>query len=472
MSIAIDVSVQFTWAIANTEAFLAGDSRIRPIHFLLGILKVIDPAFTEQVSGLDLPEEHLVRLKRTAQAARHYLEMSPDDITNFRRRLRRTVRAKGQASSGHGQIPVLHRSDQSRAIFAALGNRTTQTRQREITALSLLEEFVRSEVVDLEALWQLVVKGKETTTGAAPRKWSTGREWQIVDEADEQPAVAPDLPPVLDGHGRNLTQLARQGHLWPVLGRKSEIAAVARFLHRASKRSVLLIGAPGIGKTSIVEALAQKLCRPKAPAALSDATLIQITAGELLLALTAGGRDSGQIRARLDALASLSGLILGIEDIDRLLKPEPRHEAAAELLRNAIVRGELTVLGTATDRGYDTMQTAHDSFTGALNALHVEPVSASECIAIAQQWSEAIARFHGVQFAQGAIDRAVEIASRNIPNGVLPATVIDLLENAAVYCKVAAFSSHPTVSKQRGSTVTEQIIHEVMREQYGVDLNM
>jgi len=102
MSIAIDVSVQFTWAIANTEAFLAGDSRIRPIHFLLGILKVIDPAFTEQVSGLDLPEEHLVRLKRTAQAARHYLEMSPDDITNFRRRLRRTVRAKGQASSGDG----------------------------------------------------------------------------------------------------------------------------------------------------------------------------------------------------------------------------------------------------------------------------------------------------------------------------------------------------------------------------------
>ena len=88
MSIAIDISVQFAWAIANTEAFLAGDRRIQPIHFLLGILKVVDPSFTKQVSTLEIPEERIARLQGTATAARHYLEMSPDDVTAFRRRLR------------------------------------------------------------------------------------------------------------------------------------------------------------------------------------------------------------------------------------------------------------------------------------------------------------------------------------------------------------------------------------------------
>lgn len=468
MSIALDFSVQFTWAIANTEAFLAGDSQIRPIHFFLGILKVIDPAFTQQVSDLDVPEEHLLRLNRTAQAARHYLEMAPDEITIFRRRLRRTVRAKDHVSADNKQIPILSRSDQSRAIFDSLSNRKTTTRQSEITALSLLEELVRSEVIDLEALWQLVVKGKETVTGAAPQKWSTGRGWKIVDEGDEQPAITSGISAVLDGHGRNLTLLARHGHLWPVLSREKEIATIVRFLHRANKRSVLLVGAPGIGKTSIVEALAQKLCRPRLPAALLDTTVVQIAAGELLLALTAGGRDAVNIRARLLDLTSIANLIMVIEDIDRLLKPEASQEAAAELLRNAIARGKLPVIGTATDRGHDSMKVAHDSFTESFNTLRVEAVSPSDCIAIAKQWSEAIAGFHSVQFAQGTIDYAVEIVSSKIPNSILPATVIDLLENAAVYCKVAAFSSDTKAPKRGVTIVTRQILQEVVREQFGL----
>lgn len=470
MSIALDISVQFAWAIANTEAYLARDSRIRPIHFLLGILKVIDPAFPQQVAHLSIPQDHLSRLERTAQAARHYLEMSPEDIITFRRRLRRTVRSKEHAPVVGDSICTLHRSDLSRALFASLAHRTSKNRQSEITALSLLEELVMSEVIDLEALWQLVVKGKETASGNAPRTWSTGRGWRIVDEGGEQSNITPDLPSVLDGHGRNLSQLAKVGQLLPVLGRTREITSVLRFLHRKKKQSVLLIGAPGIGKTSIIEALAQNLCCSGAPDCLQNITIIQITAGEVLLALTAEGGDSTSVRTRLDDLISLSNLILAIEDLDRLFKPEAKHANAAELLRNAIARNHLRILGTATDRGYDSMRSTHDSFADSLNLLHVDVISVEDCKAIAQQWAEAIAGYHNVQFAFGTVDYAVEVASRNIQDGVMPATVIDLLENAAVRCKVSVFSSNTKPPSQALSLVSKQTVQEVVREQYGIDL--
>ena len=471
MSIAIDISIQFAWAIANTEAFLAADRRIRPVHFLLGILKVIDPAFTKQVSTLRIPPEQQESLARTGTAARHYLEMSPEDITSFRRRLRKKIRAKAPSPDHTGPLPVLHRSDESRAVFSSLVRHAAGSRHEEVSVLTLLEELVRTESVDIETLWQEVVKGKKLPTDAKQHKWSTGRQWHVVDDAQGERPMEPDLPATLDGHGRNLTQLAKNGHLCPVLGRKREIAAVARCLHRASKRSVLLIGAPGVGKTSIVEALAQKLCRPTAPLVLRDAVMIQIAAGELLLALATGGRAAAAVRARIEALQGIDGLILAIEDLDRILKPEPRNEAAAELLRNAISRGELTCIGTTTESRFEVMQGTHDSFTQSLNSLRIAEMSAPECLPIAKQWADAIARFHGVQFADGMIETAVRLAAQKIKEGAMPAKAIDLLENAAVFCKVAMLSSDPNAPRPEPPIVSSRTLSEVAREQYGIDFS-
>jgi len=472
VSISIDISAQLAWAIANTEAFLAGERRIRPAHFLLGILKVIDSSFAKQIATLGISEEQQKRLVRTGVAARHYLEMSPKDITLFRRRLRKRLRTKSGPTHHEGAIPVLHRSDESRAVFASLAHRATASRLGSVTALTLLEELVLSRRIDLESLWQEVVKGHKQAPNVKPQEhgWSIGRESQVVHEEGDRSLTESALPAALDGHGRNLTLLAKNARLRPVIGRKREVAAVARLLHRVNKRSVLLVGPPGVGKTSIVEALAQKLCRPSAPKALRATEIVHITAGELLIAISAEGRDTVAIRTRLDALTNTEGLILAVEDMDRLLKPEATFEPAAELARNAVAKGHLACVGTTTEDGYEVMRKSHASFTETLNSLLIHEMSDRDCLAVAKMWAESIALHHGVEFAEGTVEYAVELASTSIGEGVLPAKAIDLLENAAVLRRIPLLSSTQGKKPRATPTVRVADLLEVLREQYGIDI--
>jgi ATP-dependent Clp protease ATP-binding subunit ClpA len=461
----IDVSVQLAWAIANTEAFLSGSQRIEPVHFFLGILKIIDPAFEEQVSVLDIPEKHLRRLRKTSMDARQYLEMTPEGITNYRRQIRESVRSKGPTQKMKGEIPHLHRSERLRKIFATVANRSTAARQQELTVLSIMEGLIQSGAVDLDGKWQSHIASKPPSKH---KNWSTGREWQVINDEESPSDIDLNMPEVFSGHGRNLTQLAKMNRLWPVLGRKREIAAIARTLHRAGKRSSLLVGPPGVGKSSIVEALVQKGCRPNAPGVISEGNFIQITSGELFIALLSRGSSTDAIRSTIDEMTSLDNFILHIDDFDRVASPEAQYQVVGEFLRNAITRGDLTVIGTTTDQCFRMMEKQHDAFLGSFNVMKVSEVTEKECHEIAKQWADAIARIHNVQFDKNAIEFAVTIAASEIPGGVLPASAIDLLENAAVYIKVALFSSDPSVKSKSPNTITIQTIHEVIREQYGV----
>jgi ATP-dependent Clp protease ATP-binding subunit ClpA len=272
VSVSLDTSVQLAWAIANTEANLADDVSIRPVHFLLGVLKLMDPSFASQLDGLDLSEEQRTRLKSLPPRGRQYLEMKPDDITRLRRGIRKKLR---QGKQAHSDIRQLHRSSKSRQVFSRLAQAAVHQRQPCVDVMLLLQELVGTDAVDIEEAWRQVT-GKLPSDGAR-RKWSTGARWEIEDDEDSRTGHP------VDHLLTDLSRLARKGELVPVLGREREELSVCRLLNRTTKRNVLLVGDFGIGRRAIIEGLAQRACMPNARKAVARLRFYHLDLRRLLL---------------------------------------------------------------------------------------------------------------------------------------------------------------------------------------------
>ena len=219
----IDVSVQVAWAIANAEAFFSGHDRIEPIHFFLGILKTIDPVFEKRLAEFDLPEKQILKFRKNSVSVRHYLEMSPKELTVFRRQIRSKVRSGRTKVPVMDQIPHLHRSDFSRALFASMIEHAVQSGQNELTVMLLMEAIIQSGAVDLDG------------------RWKSQSHYPVPDHSSHSiPLAEAGLPPILNGYGNNLNHLNDKGDLKHVIGREDEIAKLARSLHHKSNLSSFL----------------------------------------------------------------------------------------------------------------------------------------------------------------------------------------------------------------------------------------
>jgi hypothetical protein len=149
MSIHADTSIQLVWAIANLEANLAGATDIHPMHFFLGILKVIDPPFLTQLQKVDITDEQKNDLKKVSKAIRHYLEMSVAAITKLRRSLRQGIRGSSPKPS---EVKILHRSPDARTVFRKAAGDAAGQGQSVVSALDLVKALFDTGQIKLEIL--------------------------------------------------------------------------------------------------------------------------------------------------------------------------------------------------------------------------------------------------------------------------------------------------------------------------------
>ena len=237
----------------------------------------------------------------------------------------------------------------------------------------------------------------------------------------------------LEKYGTDLTALARSGKLDPVIGRDTEIRDVIRILSRKTKNNPVLIGEPGVGKTAIVEGLAQRINRGDVPEGLKDRTVFSLD----MTALMAGAMYRGQFEERLKAVLkkikeSDGKIILFIDEIHTIVgagKTEGSSDAG-NMLKPMLARGELHCVGATTLDEYRKYMEKDAALERRFQPVMVEPPSEEDAISILRGIKERFEKYHNVHIRDEAIVNSVLLSSRYIQDRFLPDKAIDLLDEA------------------------------------------
>ena len=254
---------------------------------------------------------------------------------------------------------------------------------------------------------------------------------------------------VLDQFGRNLTQSARDGKLDPLVGRDKEVERVMQILSRRTKNNPVLIGEPGVGKTAIVEGLAQKIVAGQVPVTLTDKQLYTLDLG----ALVAGSRYRGDFEERLKKvlkeIRTRGDIILFIDEIHTLVGAGAAEGAidAASILKPMLARGELQTIGATTIDEYRKYIEKDAALERRFQPVKVEQPSVADTIEILKGLREVYEEFHAVKITDQALIAAANLADRYIADRFLPDKAIDLLDEAGARLRIRRLEV-PPASKQ------------------------
>jgi ATP-dependent Clp protease ATP-binding subunit ClpC len=282
---------------------------------------------------------------------------------------------------------------------------------------------VRQQVIQLLSGYQ----GKETVTSGGPQEGT------------------PSTSLVLDQFGRNLTQAAREGKLDPVIGREKEIERVMQVLSRRTKNNPVLIGEPGVGKTAVVEGLAQAIVKNDVPETLKDKQLYSLDLG----ALVAGSRYRGDFEERLKKvlkeIRTRGDIILFIDEIHTLVGAGAAEGAidAASILKPMLARGELQTIGATTLDEYRKHLEKDAALERRFQPIQVAEPSLPHTIEILKGLRDRYETHHRVSISDAALVAAATLADRYVADRFLPDKAIDLIDEAGSRLRIRRMTAPP-----------------------------
>jgi ATP-dependent Clp protease ATP-binding subunit ClpC len=278
-------------------------------------------------------------------------------------------------------------------------------------------------------LWEKALEIEPASSFAKDGKAVCERHIDTQPEEDE-----PDsLTPVLDEQGRDLSALAVAGKLAPVVGREPEIRSVMKTLVRRLKANPLLLGDPGVGKTAVVEGVAQALVRADAPERLRNLRIIELSMGSLLAGTKYRGTFEERLKDIIKEARENPGIVLFIDEIHTLVgagRTEGGSLDAANILKPALARGEITVIGATTVAEYRKHFEADSALDRRFQPIHVEEPSAEATVDLLRNVTHLYEHHHGVTVRPEALGACVRLSVRFVPDRRLPDKALDLLDEA------------------------------------------
>lgn len=244
---------------------------------------------------------------------------------------------------------------------------------------------------------------------------------------------------VLEKYSINLTELAKKNKLDPIIGRDTEIRRIIEILSRRTKNNPVLIGEPGVGKTAIVEGLAQRIVKNEVPESLKNVNILSLDIG----ALIAGSKFRGEFEDRLKAVikeiqSDPRRFILFVDEMHTLVGAGAAEGAidAANLLKPVLAKGELRIIGATTFRDYKLYIEKDPAFARRFQPVIINEPSIEDTIAILRGLKEKYEIHHGVKILDEAIVAAVKLSSRYITNRFLPDKAIDVIDEACASLRI------------------------------------
>lgn len=273
----------------------------------------------------------------------------------------------------------------------------------------------------------------------------------------------------LERYSKNLNQLAKQGKIDPVIGRDEEIRRVLQILSRRTKNNPILLGEPGVGKTAIVEGMAQRIVNGDVPENLKNKTLVSLDMGLLV----AGAKYKGEFEERLKAVIkevtdSNGEIILFIDEIHTLIGAGGGGEGAmdaANLLKPALARGELHAIGATTLKEYQKYIEKDKALERRFQSVMVNEPSVEDSISILRGIKDKYELHHGVRIKDDAVIASVELSSRYIADRFLPDKAIDLMDEAAAKLRLEMDSLPEELDELNRKIMQLEIEREAIRRE-------
>ena len=402
--------------LAQEEARILKHNYIGTEHILLGLLREEEGLAARVLESLDITVERV-----RAQVVR--IVGSGEEVTSgqipFTPRAKKVLELalREALSLGHNYIGTEH-------ILLGLVRENEGVAARILLDFDADSEKIRNEVIRM-------------LSGPGGRQ---GRAGQAGQQGEGKKSSK-----LLDQFGRNLTKLAAEGKLDPVVGRETEVERIMQILSRRQKNNPVLIGEPGVGKTAVVEGLAQRINAGEVPETLKNKQIYTLD----LAALVAGSKYRGEFEERLKKvmkeITQRGDIILFIDELHNLVGAGAAEGAidAASILKPALARGELQTIGATTLDEYRKYLERDSALERRFQQIRVEQPSTEETVQILKGLRDRYEQHHRVGITDEALAAAAELADRYISDRFLPDKAIDLIDEAASRARIKSMTAPP-----------------------------